>query len=61
MVGANSATGSPPPDDDGDHTEVNESTKGRSVRNTDAKISRADFEKNLESNGSKDRSVKMAA
>lgn len=51
-----------PADEDGDHTKVYESTKGRSVRNIDAKISRADFEKNLESNDfqrsvSKDGSV----
>jgi RHS repeat-associated protein len=48
--GANSAAGSPPPDD-GDHTKVKDTTTGRSVRNTDVNISRADFEKNLEENG----------
>jgi RHS repeat-associated protein len=47
----NTSAGPPPPDDDGQNTKVKDSTKGRSVRNTDASISRTDFEKNLESNG----------
>ena len=47
----NTSDSPPPPDDDGPNTKVKDSTTGRSVRNTDASISRADFEKNLESNG----------